>query len=232
MGAHIIMLGDCTLAGTYLSAHETNEALLHARLIATYPNDDLSIINEGRDGESLAGLLARYSETMRRHPQADYAIIRYGVNDRKEYGPEGFSQRLDEVCGRLRDDRPGIRILLETGIYVDFPAHYEFDRNHVLQPMYEAIRAFARRSGLPVIDIYERMLLETRKGNWDLRVRGYGIVDARIPVLDDRDDHLHVGDVRWWTNIHPNVRGIAVIADEEARVFGNMWPATLRRSGP
>jgi acyl-CoA thioesterase-1 len=113
-------------------------------------------------------------------------------------------------------------------MYVDYPAHYEFDRNPILQPIYDVIRDVGQSYRVPVVDIFERMKQETEHGNWDLRVRGYGVVDDEIPVLGAGQDHLHIGDVRWWTNIHPNPRGIAVIANEELHVLQHHWPTTLR----
>ncbi|HEX6288745.1 MAG TPA: SGNH/GDSL hydrolase family protein [Herpetosiphonaceae bacterium] len=228
MTVHILMIGDCTLATTYLPPRHKNEQALHAKLREHYPDDECAVTNEGMDGESIGKLLKRYERMMRRISAPDYVLIRYGVNDRKEYGVDGFRENLIRLCERLRADLPSARILLETGVYVDYPAHYEFDRNSVLQPIYTVIRELGQRYAMPVVDIYERMQRETEQGNWDLRVRGYGVVDEDIPVLGPGQDHLHVGDVRWWTNIHPNPVGVAVIADEEVRVLKQHWPDTLR----
>jgi lysophospholipase L1-like esterase len=227
MSVHILMIGDCTLATSYLPARLKNERVLEARLRELYPGEAIAVTNEGLDGESIAQFLKRYERTFARNPPPDYLLVRYGVNDRKAYGVDGFRERLTELCERLRRDFPRARILLETGIYVDYPDHYEFDRNAVLQPIYDVIREQGRRCGFPVIDIYERMRRETAQGNWDLRVRGYGVVDDEIPIYTASLDHLHAGDVRWWTNIHPNPEGVRVIADEEARVLHQHWPETL-----
>ena len=224
----ILMLGDCTLASSYLPAQFKNETRLAAALARRYPNQSFTVVNEGLDGESLGGLMRRYHRTMARHPAPDYVFIRYGVNDRRRYGVEGFRVRLQDLCARIASDYPEAHILLETGIYVDYPSHYEWDRNAVLQPVYEVIRELGRSLGFPVVDIYERMKRETEQGNWDLRVRGYGIADE-MAVLGAGQDHLHGDDVRWFTNIHPNPAGMAVIADEEARVFAAHWPHNIRR---
>jgi acyl-CoA thioesterase-1 len=228
MTIHILMIGDCTLATSYMPPRYKNEQALTARLRELYPDDPCVVTNEGLDGESIAKFLKRYERMRRRVAVPDYVFIRYGVNDRKEYGIDGFRSYLVELCERLRADLPRARLLLETGIYVDYPAHYEFDRNSVLQPLYEVIRDLGRQYAVPIVDIYERMKRETEQGNWDLRVRGYGVVDEDIPVLGAGQDHLHAGDVRWWTNIHPNPAGVAVIADEEAQVMRQNWPDTLR----
>jgi acyl-CoA thioesterase-1 len=206
--------------------------MLLAKLQAAYPDDECSITNEGLDGESVAQFLNRYDRVFRRYAPPNYIVVRYGVNDRRAYGPDGFRDQLHRLCGRLRTDFPDARLLLETGIYVDYPTHYEWDRNRVLEPIYIVVHDTAQRYGAPVIDIYERMRRETAMGNWDLRVRGYGVVDDDMPVLGPGQDHLHTSDVRWWTNIHPNPAGIAVIADEELRVFKQHWPTTLQIEAP
>lgn len=229
MSVHILLLGDCTMATTYMANRHRNERQLAAKLHELYPHDDIAVSNEAMDGETVAQFLRRYARAMQRHAPPDYALIRYGVNDRKAYGVDGFRDRLYELCDRLHTDYPDLRIILETGMFVDYPAHYEFDRNVVLQPIYEVVREAGQQRGYPVVDVYDRMRRETDQGNWDLRVRGYGVVDDEIPVLGAGQDHLHQGDVRWWTNIHPNPNGIAVIADEEAIVIKRHWPDTLRR---
>jgi lysophospholipase L1-like esterase len=228
MTVNLLMIGDCTLATSYLPPRLKNERVLQALLAEHYPDDECVVINEGLDGETIAQFLKRYDRTFARNPQPDYVVVRYGVNDRRAYGVDGFRERLIELCERLRSDFPHARLLLETGMYVDYPAHYEWDRNPILQPIYNVVREYGQQQGYPVIDIYDRMERETRSGNWDLRVRGYGVVDDEIPVLGAGQDHLHEGDVRWWTNIHPNPIGIRVIADEEVQVLKRHWPETLR----
>ena len=229
--AQILMLGDCTLATSYLPPRFTNDMRLAEALARVYPTDSTTIINEGLDGEAVAGLLRRYERTMARHPAPDYLLIRYGVNDRRSDGVEGFRRRLRELVERLMGDFPQAGVLLETGMYVDYPTHYLWDRNAVVQPIYDVIRDLGATLGLPVVDLYERMKRETERGNWDLRVRGYGVVDDHVPVLGAGQDHLHGHDVRWFTNIHPNPNGIDVIADEEARVFKAHWPDGLGSVG-
>jgi lysophospholipase L1-like esterase len=226
----IMMLGDCTLATSYLPVRLKNETRLTEALRPYYPAERFSVVNEGLDGESVAGFLRRYDRTLRRHTTPHYILIRYGVNDRKDYGVTGFRQRLEELVRRLTTDLPHTHLLLETGMYVDYPSHYAWDRNTRLQPIYQSIHHVGRTFGLPIVDIYERMRRETEHGNWDLRVRGYGVVDEHVPVLGAGQDHLHGHDVRWFTNIHPNPEGIAVIADEEARVFAKYWPYSLRQT--
>jgi acyl-CoA thioesterase-1 len=229
------MLGDCTLATSYLPTRLKNERRLAEALERRFPGEQLVIANEGLDGESASGFLRRYERTMARYPEIDYLLVRYGVNDRRSDGVDGFRQSLCTLIDRLRTKYPHARLLLETGIYVDYPAHYAWDRNARIQPIYDVVRSLGADYGLPIVDIYARMKAETEQGNWDLRVRGYGVVDEHIPVLGPGQDHIHGHDVYWFTNIHPNPVGIEIIADEEARVIAHHWPAGLhieQRSTP
>jgi lysophospholipase L1-like esterase len=223
----ILMLGDCTLATSYLPTRLKNETRLAEALSRHFPAEQVTIVNEGLDGEAVSGFLRRYERTLARHPLPAYILVRYGVNDRRSDGISGFRANLRTLIERLRDDLPHARLLLETGMYVDYPAHYAWDRNAKMRPVYDVIRELGAAYSLPVVDIDERMRRETEQGNWDLRVRGYGVVDDQIPVLGPGQDHLHGHDVRWFTNIHPNPSGVAVIADEEARVIAATWPAGL-----
>ncbi len=225
---HLLLIGDCTLATSYLPEHLRNEGLLAERLRRVYPRNHIMITNEGLDGESIAGFLRRYDRTIARHRPPDYVLVRYGVNDRRDYGIDSFRSQLQQLILRLQHDLPAVRILLETGMFVDYPAHYAWDRNRVLQPLYEVIREAATQYGLPLVDLYERMRHETARGNWDLRVRGYGSVDPNDVVLGAGRDELHGDDPHWFTNIHPNPRGMRMIVSEEVRVLQHHWPVTLQ----
>lgn len=223
----ILQLGDCTVACSYMLPHQRGEMLLQQRLSAAYSDPELRVVNEGLDGEATEDFLKRYERTMQRYPQVDLFIIRYGVNDRKRYGVGPFRTRLTELCAMLERDYPHARFILETGIFVDYPTHYAFDRNAKLEPVYRMINQLAQERGYTIVDIFNRMKTETDAGNWDLRARGYGSVDEDEPMLGPGLDHLYGNDVRWYTNIHPNHRGVQVIVDEEVSVITRTWPEGL-----
>ena len=94
---HILMLGDCTLATSYLPPQLRNETLLREAWQRRDPAETFTVTNEGLDAVSVAGFLRRYERTLARHPDPDYVFIRYGVQDRRRYGPDGFRQRLEEM---------------------------------------------------------------------------------------------------------------------------------------
>lgn len=227
----LLQLGDCTVSCSYLMPHQRGEARLQEQLRTLYTDPGITVVNEGLDGESTEDFLRRYERTLARYPEVDIVMIRYGINDRKRYGVDGFRQQIITLCDRLERDRPHAHIVLETGIYVDYPNHYAFDRNSKLAPLYRMMRDLAGSRGYPLIDIYERMRKETEAGNWDLRARGYGTVDPEMPVLGPALDHVHGHDVRWFTNIHPNIRGVTVIVDEEVKALRQHFPESLHGRG-
>ncbi|MFD3166007.1 SGNH/GDSL hydrolase family protein [Herpetosiphon sp. NSE202] len=226
-GPLVLQVGDCTVACSYALPHQRGDALLQSRLRSIF-GDETLVCNEGLDGEATEDFLKRYDRTMARYPEIDLIIVRYGVNDRKRYGIGPFEAKLIELCDLFERDYPQANIMLETGIYVDYPAHYAFDRNSKLEPVYRMISKLAQQRGYTVVDIFERMKRETQQGNWDLRARGFGSVDEDFPVLGPALDHIHGHDVRWFTNIHPNIQGIQTIVDEEISVITQTWPTGLR----
>lgn len=224
----ILQLGDCTVACSYALPHQRGDARLQEQLRIAYNDPSITVVNEGLDGEATEDFLKRYTRTMQRYPSIDLIIVRYGVNDRKRYGLAPFREKLSELCDLLERDYPHAKFILETGIYVDYPAHYAFDRNSKLEPVYRMIADLARERGYTVVDIFERMKQETLAGNWDLRARGFGSVDEEFPVLGPALDHIHGHDVRWFTNIHPNLKGIQAIVDEEVAVITKQWSTGIR----
>lgn len=227
-GPSILQLGDCTVACSYVLQHQRGDVRLQEQLRTAYNDPTICVINEGLDGEATEDFLRRYDRTIKRYPDVDLIIVRYGVNDRKRYGIAPFRSKLIELCDGLSRDYPRAKFILETGIYVDYPTHYAFDRNSKLAPVYRMITDLAHERGYAIVDIFGRMQTETAQGNWDLRARGFGSVDEDYPVLGPALDHIHGHDVRWFTNIHPNLNGIQLIVNEEVAVITAMWPNGLR----
>ena len=56
---------------------------------------------------------------------------------------------------------------------------------------------------------------ETKKGNWDLRIRKDG-------TLDDSKDKEHEGNKSWFANGHPNEKGVKAVADEEFKILSQI----------
>lgn len=211
----VALLGDCTVACTYLPAANRPENHLAVRLRRAYPNQSFLVRNLAADSESADEFLRseRFAEQFRPLSRWEAVFIRYGINDRKRHGISGCLRHLDALCQAIQEGHPDVAVLIETGTWVDYPAHYLWDRNAHLGPLYEAMRQFAHDRGFPVVDIYKNMEAETRRGNWDLRVRG--LPSPQYLIVDDSFDAFFGDDPAFFTNIHPNSRCLALIAGWE-----------------
>lgn len=232
-GGTVLLLGDSIL-DIHQGDQRVDAAMLRL-FAATTPAASWFVINEARGGEyigpregdpkGVAGPLftseteGRYFEVAKKHRQVDVVVINYGGNDSKVYSPEGFRRRLETLCARVERDYPGAVVVLATGMYLD-PRHsagYWIDqpkvpgfkngdsRNAYLASYMKEVVALANTRGYRVADTRRRIEEETKRGNWDLRLRaGDG---------DPKNDYKHANDMAWFDNIHPNPAGIEVIAD-------------------
>ncbi len=226
----IALIGDCTVACTYYPPANRPENHLLLRLHRVFPQQPCRIFNLARDGECAADFLApeRMAASLSPFPRLDVAFLRYGINDRKRYGVSACIEHLESLCCELRERYPAITLMIETGIWVDYPAHYLWDRNSRLAPLYDAVREFAYSRGFPLVDIFKVMAGETRRGNWDLRVRGLPTPDHL--VVDDSFDDLFGQDPAYFTNIHPNSHCLSLIArlqvEKMQTAFGKRLPCS------
>lgn len=224
------LIGDCTVSCDQWPPANRPDKHLWVRLRRAFPNQNVVVKNYGH----ASGSARRFLESkvlqaiLHEVPRLDVAFIRYGINDRKVDGISGCIQNLRTVCAGLQSAYPAIVLIIETNIWVDYPKHYLWDRNARLGPLYEAVRGFAIEVGYPLVDIFTKMEEETRKGNWDLRVRG--IPGGQLDILDDSFDQFYGEDPAFFTNIHPNSTGMGLIAVWEMEVlqqlFGDILPHT------
>lgn len=221
----IALLGDCTVACSYFPPANRPENHLRVRLCRAFPDQPFVVRNLAADGESAADFLRseRIEEALFSLPRLDVAFVRYGINDRKRDGIGGCIQSLKSLCQAIRERYEGVTLCIETSIWVDYPAHYLWDRNAALAPLYEAIRAFAQEQGYPLVDIYANMEAETRRGNWDLRVRG--LPTPQHLIVDDSLDVFFGDDPAFFTNIHPNSRCLSLIAEWETKALLHLFGA-------
>lgn len=234
-GRRVLLIGDSIL--DCLEGANRVEHHMLAQLRGRFPAAEFTVTNRARGGmwigpadtTGIGGIsiplfdseqAGWYFSVRREVPQADDIVILFAGNDGKVYSPAVFGEKLAALCDRLANDYPKARIILATGMYQD-PAHSapyhrlpsmvpDFVqgslRNEYLRPYYEQTRQLARQRGYLVAEVCERFRAETEAGNWDLRMRADGTLDAS-------KDGEHVGDLSWFSDIHPNPRGTAVIAD-------------------
>jgi lysophospholipase L1-like esterase len=238
-GGTVLLIGD-----SIFDIHDGDkrlEAVLKGVLEKKLPQAKWSLSNQARGGEYIgpkegdpqgaAGPLftdeksGRYFDVLKKCPQADAVVINYAANDGKVYAPAVFRKRLEFLCAQLERDYPGCVIVFSTGMYLD-PKHsagYWIDnpkvsgfkngssRNEYLEGYQKEARELAAAKGYLLADVQRRMQEETGKGNWDFRIRAGN--------ADPKDDPKHEGDMNWFSDIHPNDRGTALIAETIADVL-------------
>jgi hypothetical protein len=218
------LFGDCTVAGMgSLGSHHH----LALRLRRAFPGQPCLVRNLAANGESARTFLDRIDAVFATLPRLDIAFIRYGINDRKQDGIAGCIHYLGVLCEAIERQYPGVAVIIETSVWVDYPAHYLWDRNAHLGPLYDAIRIFAHARGLQIVDIYRHMEEETRRGNWDLRIRG-----VSEDVYDDSLDEFFGDDPAFFTNIHPNGRCRGLIAGWEVEKISELFGERLPNAHP
>jgi lysophospholipase L1-like esterase len=119
----ILLLGDSTVIGSVcrrdVPGGDHLEAVIRKLLAAEKDLPPAEVINQGRDGEYIHGLLTgRYDKEIARLPRFDFVLIRYGLNDRgrrKDFATN-FPEDFRELIRRLKKDHTGCQIIHETVI--------------------------------------------------------------------------------------------------------------------
>jgi lysophospholipase L1-like esterase len=233
-GGTVLMLGDSIL-DNHKGEHRVEAVMLRLAGQKT-PHAKWTIYNEAYGGRYIGPKIGEpqgvstplfttattgpFFDSVARHPQVDAVIVNFAANDGKVYSPEHFRKRLEALGELLEKAYPGARLIFSTSMYLD-PAHsapYHLAQSHVagfrdggsrndyLEPYNDEIRRFTAAHGFVLADTYRRLVAETAKGNWDLRLR-------QNNSANPQDDAKHAGDMGWFDNIHPNDRGTAVLAE-------------------
>jgi lysophospholipase L1-like esterase len=229
----VLLLGDSTCIGSVCRVVEPAgphlEDVVRLLLAAEKDLPPVNVINQGRDGEFVHGLLAngRYDREIAKLPGIDYVLIRYGLNDtaKREDFPTNFPKDFHELIGRLRKDFPQATIVPMT--VIPYFAPEQSDRVNAL------IRTVAEEEKLPLFDIYPRYAAELQQGPNMLNYRRYALDkipekdrewvkpfvkgNSMVVVMDNRLD-AHFRDLPgWFADRHPNLAGYHVIGDETAK---------------
>jgi lysophospholipase L1-like esterase len=228
----ILLLGDSTVLGSVCRrvaprADHLEDVL--RKLLAVHSDlPPTEVLNQGRDGETIQGLLTdRYDREIKKLPRVDFVLIRYGLNDRarrKDFA-NNFPKDYRELIRRLKQDHLGCRLILETVIpYRGEQADREIN---------DLVRKVAAEEKLPLLDTHARFAAELKHGPNMLSYRrvklekvpaqlhallpAEAVKSGDVVVLDNRlDAHLR-GVPGWFADRHPNLAGYHVIADEAAR---------------
>ena len=228
----ILLLGDSTTIGSV--CRQTNpkgphlEDVIRLLLATDKELPPTNVINQGRDGEFIHGLLTggRYDKEISKLPGIDYVLIRYGLNDnsKREDFSNNFPKDIHDLIVRLQKDFPQAKIIPTTIIPYLSPEN-DARINALIAKAAEADK-------LPVFDLYTRYKAELGHGQNMLNYRRAAL--DRIPeqhrawiqpfvfggavvVMDNQLD-AHFRDLPgWFGDRHPNLAGYHVIGDETAK---------------
>ena len=178
----ILLLGDSTVIGSVCRRRAPKadhlEDVLRKLLAAEGDLPPAEVINQGRDGEYIHGLLeGRYARDIARLP-LDFVLIRYGLNDRgrrKDFATN-FPKDCRELIRRLKQDHPNCQIVLETVI----PTSSK-DGNKSINDL---VRGVAAAEKLPLLDTHARFAAELKHGPNLLTYRRVRL--DRVPEKYDR----------------------------------------------
>ena len=228
----ILLLGDSTTIGSVCRITDPKgphlEDVVRSLLATEKDLPPTNVINQGRDGEFIHGLLkdGRYDREIAKLPGIDFVLIRYGLNDqgKREDFANNFPKDFSELIGRLRKDFPQATIIPMTIIPYLAP-----EGDAAINAL---IRKVAEEEKLPLFDVYTRYQAELAHGTNMLNYRRYAL--DKIPeqhrewvkpfvhgnavvVMDNRLD-AHFRDLAgWFGDRHPNLAGYHVIGDETAK---------------
>jgi lysophospholipase L1-like esterase len=229
----VLLLGDSTAMGSVCrrvapKADEL-EDVVRKLLAAEADLPPVEVVNQGRDGEFIQGLLsAHYDKDIARLPPVDFILVRYGINDRnkRQDFATNFPRDYRELIKRLHADFPHALVILETIIpYMGEPRDREVN---------DLVRQVAEAEKLPVLDTYARFAAELRQqGPNALTYRRVtldkvpeklrsllpeGAVNGNeVVVMDNLLDAQFAVVPGWFGDRHPNLAAYHVIGDEEAK---------------
>jgi lysophospholipase L1-like esterase len=242
----ILLLGDSTTIGSVCRAVEPNgmnlEDVIRVLLAAEKDLPATNVINQGRDGEYIHGLLTggRYDKEIAKLPGIDYVLIRYGLNDinRREDFATNFPKDWQDLLARLRTDFPQAKLIPMTIIPYMTP---ERDKQ-----VNELIEQVAKGEKLPVFNVYDRYKAELANGQNMLNYRRYPVDKLpeqhrewvkpfvrgnAVTVMDNRLD-AHFGSLPgWYADRHPSPAGYHVIGDETAKYLAPLIRERAKAKG-
>jgi lysophospholipase L1-like esterase len=216
------------------------EDVIRKRLAAEAGLPPAEVLNQGRDGEYVQGLLAgRYDKEIARLPGLDFVLIRYGINDsvRRQDFPRDFPADYRALVKRLRADHPRAVVVAETII-----PYLGEQRDRTINDL---IRGVAKAENLPLLDTHARYAAELKHGPDMLNYRRVPLdrvparlrpllpqptaaVGGTVVALDNRYD-AHMRDVPgWFGDRHPNLAGYHVIGDEAAKFLAPLIRERVR----
>ena len=239
----ILLLGDSTTIGSVCRITDPKgphlEDVVRSLLATEKDLPPTNVINQGRDGEFIHGLLTdgRYDREIAKLLGIDFVFIRYGLNDlgKREDFNANFPKDFSALIARLRQNFPAASIIPMTVIpYLSLEKDEQINAH---------VRQVADAEKLPLFDIYPRYKAELAHGYNMLNYRRYALDkipeaqrnwvqpfarNGAVVVMDNRLD-AHFRDLPgWFGDRHPNLAGYHVIGDETAKFLAPLIREKLK----
>ena len=200
----LAMLGDSSDMGSYIEDSLRLHRHLEMLLQDSFSDKSIAVRNLAESGDSLGNLLesGRLKRELATLAKCDIMIIRYGLNDKAgDVKPEDFKGQLKQTCDEVLARFPDVLIVLATTIP---PGATQMD---------EVTRELAGERNYPLVDVAAFLTEQADLGNSNWH-RGPG-TQVGLPRSDNPPDNPTglKGD------IHPNIHGSRLIAEEEYRVI-------------
>ena len=239
---HIVHFGDSITAAKYVQPIHRLEAITQKHLRAAYNNDKIFCHNVSKGGRWIAKFMrpGGWYETkcLPVHKRMDMCFIMFAVNDEDHRTSEQFEADLISMCDRVERDYPGVKIVLCTAVHVkdrDWWAQMGADAEEpISRKHYSKTRQVAAQRGYLLVDVYKRTVEQMHKGNWDMFIRNQKLSREHYKkvIIDDSKDAERAADgTKWFKDVHPNVRGLELIADLEVEVLQAAYPEKLPSDG-
>ena len=229
VAVRVLLLGDSSVEGSVcrLVAPKADhlEDIIRKCLSVEPDLPPVEVVNQGRDGEFIQGLLqGRYDRGIKPLGRFDYILIRYGINDRarRENFAENFPKDYSALIARLRQDNPQATIIVETTIPFGEGTR-EAEINKLVRkvaeteklPLLDSSATFAealKRDGPNALN-YRRMRLVAipERLRRLLPPASLEVIRNEVVVMDNSLD-AHFRDVPgWFVDRHPNFAGYHVL---------------------
>lgn len=171
----------------------------------------LKVAMLGRDGAKTKDRLTYESVQLIKRINAKYYIICYGLNDKATCTVSEFEDHTKHLIKNIQRTK-GIPILM-TNLSTYYPPHLNREYVQTRELAIEgAKRKISKELGIPLIDVFARFEKEAEKGNWDTRIRNQ-------QVFDNSQDEGKTIESGWFGDIHYNVEGNRIVADEIVKYF-------------
>lgn len=237
---HVVLIGDSITEAPYLAAEQRLDQVLASKLKDIYSSQKIVVLNAGKSGATIPKYSASSYDSKVKNAvkEVDLALIEFGINDEDISTPEEFRKNLAGLCDRVLTDYPGAKIALWTSVCVKDRQWWKSQgsdaEENISKRHFAQTRALAAERGYLLVDTYKAMADAFKKGEWDLRVRNQKMSNTHYgkPVVDDSKDAERKADGElWFKDLHPNPRGIELIAATILQSFKNAFPGALPNEG-